>query len=398
MTEPDSDPQAAIDPSDFHSLAQIILAARERLPNEVWDFVVGGAGSETTLRHNRRALDSLAFRPDQLRDVTRVDARSSLCGHPLNLPVVLAPMGSIALIDPSGALGAARAAEACGTLAFFSGVADPGPEIVCAKTQCPLVFTIYAQGDQRWLDETLEKIKSLRFAAVALLTDNAYYGFRDRDSLNKLRSKVTRKSYARLQREMRANQPDGAGESSASQLQELDPVLNTARLTWETVRYVKHRTGLPVFVKGIDSAKSANLALDHGADVIYVSNTGGRQLDHLPGTASVLPEIVEAVAGRGEVVVDGGFMRGADVLKGIALGAKAVGIGRLQALALGAGGAPLLHRALELLEEEIVTGMGLLGVTRIDELNPDHVRAIASIGSTHPLGPFPAVMEKLGLH
>ena len=155
-----------------------------------------------------------------------------------------------------------------------------------------------------------------------------------------------------------------------------------------------NETGLAVVLKGVTSGRDAQRAIDHGVDAVYVSNTGGRQLDHQPGTMDVLPEVVEAVAEKVEIIIDGGFMRSADVIKALALGATAVAIGRLQALALGAAGKHGLLRALTILEEELVINMGLLGVTQIDEIKTHHIRTVAPINSAHPLSPFPVVMER----
>ena len=370
--------------TELNTLAEIILEAKRRLAPEVWDFIVGGGESETTVRRNRAALDALALRPEVLRDVSRVETATTLLGHPLRFPVVLAPMGSVGMIDDEGALGPTSVAGELGLLTFMSGIADPGPAQVMAAATCPVIFTLIVQDGREWLDATLDEVCALGFNAITLLADNAYYARRDRDLINKTRSKVVReKTYSEIQ-------------AMAKSGVETQP-LHSAKMTWETLEYVKKRTGLALVLKGVTTGEDAKRAIEHGVDAVYVSNTGGRQLDHQPGTVDVLPEVLDAVAGKVDVMIDGGIMRGADVIKALALGAKAVGVGRLQALALGAAGKTGLHRALSILQEELLINMALLGVTRIDELSSRHIRQMTSLNSTHPLSPFPVVMERLSL-
>lgn len=166
---------------------------------------------------------------------------------------------------------------------------------------------------------------------------------------------------------------------------------------WSMINELKTHSGLKIIVKGIMSPHDAQLAVEHGADAIYVSNHGGRALDHAPATLQMLPSIVAAVGGKIEIIVDGGFVRGTDIIKAIALGATAVGIGKLQAWALAAGGRSGLYRLLELLEEEMVIAMALLGVNSLSELTPECLQSLPPVGNAHPLGAFPVVMERLGI-
>jgi glycolate oxidase len=162
-----------------------------------------------------------------------------------------------------------------------------------------------------------------------------------------------------------------------------------AALSWEQVKRLKPKLAMPLIIKGIATAEDAALAVAHGADVVYVSNHGGRQLDHGLGTAAVLPEIVRAVQDKAQIWVDGGFMRGTDVVKALALGAAAVGIGRLCGLGLAAGGVPGLVRTLEILEDEVRICLGLLGVTSWAELTPQHIARAAPVGDSHLFSAFP---------
>jgi len=370
------------------TLQEIVLTAKQRLAPPVWEFIIGGADSETTVRRNRNALDRLAFRPETLTDVSHINCTQTFLGHHMSMPVVLAPMGSISLIDPNGAVAAVEAANAAQLVSFMSGVADPGPERVAAAARCPVVYTLYVSGDAAWLDATLDHVQSLGFSAIAVLADTAYYSRRDRDIINQLASKLDAdRSYAAIQR--KAREPIG----TVPELSDL--TLHAARITWKTIEHIKRRTKLPVIVKGVCTPEAARRSIDAGADAIYVSNHGGRQLDHQIGSFDCLPEIVDAVNGATDIVVDGGVVRGADIVKGIALGATAVGIGRIQALALGAGGAPMLIRALEILKEELTINLGLIGVTSLDALSPQHLRTVDPLIPAHVFAPFPLVMESL---
>jgi isopentenyl diphosphate isomerase/L-lactate dehydrogenase-like FMN-dependent dehydrogenase len=327
----------------------IIDAARANLDDDVWDFIVGAAESETTARRNRLAIDSLALRPRVLRDVASVDASGTLLGQRLRIPVVLAPIGALQLITPDGGIATARAAERFGVLPIISSVTEPGLEAVGAATAAPKVSQLYIRGDAAWADELIGRVLEAGYVAIALTVDSAYYGRRERQLRSGWRPPTHRAS------------PGPA-------------IVWQARLTWEWLEQMRNRAGVPMIVKGIQTARDAEIAVERGFEVIYVSNHGGRELDHAEAGIETLREVVDAVAGRAEIVVDGGFMRGTDVLKAIALGANAVGLGRLQGFALAAGGEAALFRVLELLEEEIRIAMGLVGVVRLDELDPSFVR------------------------
>jgi isopentenyl diphosphate isomerase/L-lactate dehydrogenase-like FMN-dependent dehydrogenase len=335
------------DPLAAQTIHTIIDAARAQLDDEIWDYIAGAAETETTARRNRLAIDSLALRPRVLRDVSNVDARTTLLGQPMRIPVLLGPLGALEVITPEGGLASARAAERFGTLAAISSVAEPGFAAVAAATAGPKISQLYIRGDERWADELVDSVVEAGYLAIALTVDAPIYGRRERQ---------IRHGWV---------PPEHRRADNARIWQ--------ARLTWEWLDRLRERTTLPFILKGIATAQDAELALEHGVEAIYISNHGGRDLDQGQATIETLREIVDAVGGGATVIVDGGFMRGTDVLKGIALGADAVGIGRLQAFALAAGGADALVRALELLEEEIATTMGLLGVRSLAELDPSFV-------------------------
>ena len=331
------------------TISEVVAAARRNVAPGPWSYLIGGAETETTVRRNRMAIDSLAFRPRVLRDVSRVDSSSSFLNHKVRLPVMLAPIGGLESIVEGGAATAARAAAQFGVPQMLSSVCQPGLEETAKAANNVRVFQLYVRGDDAWTDDFVKRAKDNGYKAFCFTVDVAAYSRRERDLVG------------RFVKPWRARAIEGAGFQ--------------AGLSWDQVKRYKDKHDLPLIIKGIATAEDAEIAVQHGVEVVYVSNHGGRQLDHGLGSMAVLPEVIKAVKGKAEVWVDGGFMRGTDVVKAIALGAKAVGIGRLCGLGLGAAGAPGLVRTLELLEDEIRICLGLLGVTSYAELTPAHLTA-----------------------
>ena len=347
----------------FQTLHEIVQAARESLAPGPWDYLIGGTETETTVRRNRQALDTLAFRPRVLRDVSRLSAASTWFGQPARLPVMLAPIGSIESFTPGGAATAAEAAAEFGVPQMLSSVCKPGLEATAAAAPGTLrVFQLYVRGDDAWVDDWVRRAVDHGYRAFCLTVDTAAYSRRERDLARRFvkpwRSAAT-----------------GADFQAA--------------LSWDQVKRFKDTHAVPLVLKGIATAEDAEEACRHGVEVVHVSNHGGRQLDHGRGTAAILPEVVKAVDGRAEVWVDGGFMRGTDVVKAIALGATTVGLGRLACLGLAAGGAPGLVRALEILEDEVRIALALLGVTRLADLDPSYLAPAPPVTAPHVLSAFP---------
>jgi len=356
--------------SDFETIQDIILKAYRGMPPNIWDHVAGGTESETTLQRNRQALDSLAFRPRVLRNVTKIDASTTLLGCPMRIPVFLAPVAGLEQVHPEGALPAFRAATEFGILTFLGSINQLDLESAAEKAGENLVFQLYMQGDDAWLDAYLDRVAKARCRGFCLTVDIALYSKRERDLFN------------RYAPPGRRGQPRKDFEYQAA-------------MTWDLVDRVRERLDIPVILKGIATAEDARMAVDHGVDVVYVSNHGGRQLDHGRGSIDILPEVIEAVDGRAEVVVDGGFVRGTDVLKAIALGARAVGIGKLQVWAIAAGGDAAVGQMLALLENEITVSMGLLGITRPDQLDPSFLHPAKPVVYPDTLSPFPSIARLL---
>ncbi len=290
---------------DFVTNEEIIQEARRRCAQGAWDYLVGGSESETTLRRNRQAFDKIAFRPRVLVDVTDVDTSTQLLGQKLRIPAIFAPIGSLQVFDPAGAVAATQAASEFGIVHAVSSATLPALEETAAATPTPKIFQLYVHGDDEWTSDMIRRIKSSGYVALALTVDVAHYSRRERPMLSRY-------------------QPPTRRLTSTPQRQWL------AGLTWEKMDQIKAEAGLPFMLKGVQTAEDAEIAVEHGVDYIWVSNHGGRQIDHGLGSMDTLPEIVQAVRGRARIILDGGVQRGSDILKAVALGADVVALGRLQ--------------------------------------------------------------------
>ncbi len=336
----------------FVTLPEIRKEARRRLPREVWNFGAGGAETETTLRRNRRALKRLAIRQNVLVDVREIDLSTSLLGLPLSAPIAVAPMGGLILFHPEGDLEMARGTSQADTLFFCSGVPGWPVEKVAAAGPGPKMFQLYHVGDRAWVADLLARVEASGYRSVTLTVDVQVYGRRERDIAARFNP-----------REAMSKAPNPRGP---------DPTY-PARLTWNDVDWLRKTTKLPLGLKGIMTPGDAQRAVQAGVQLIWVSNHGGRQLDHTQATIDALPAIVDVVGGSADIVIDGGFCRGTDVIKALALGATVVAIGRTVLWGLAVAGADGVARALEILRTEIRTSLALCGQTAITRLGPDLV-------------------------
>lgn len=350
----------------FKTLHEFVKAAQANLDKTYWDYLVGGTETETTLRRNRQAIDRLGLVPRVLNDVSEVDTSCTILGQSLAMPVMLAPIGSLQVFDPGGGASAARAAAYAGALSIASSVCEPGIEEIAAASTAPKIYQVYVRGDDAWLDDIVERVIASGYVALCLTVDTAVVSRRERD----IAKRVVPTSQA-------------SPGNFAYQ----------AQLSWKTVERLKQQFDIPLVIKGISRVDDAKRAVDHGVNVVYVSNHGGRQLDQSIGSLNALPRIVEAVGSQVEVAVDGGFYRGTDIVKAMALGAKAIGIGRLEGWALAAGGLPALNRCLKLLKLEISMAMALCGVTSFDELDPSFVEETDIVTDSSVMSAFPLLEE-----
>ena len=350
----------------FQTLHEIVRAARARLAPGPLDYLMGGAETETTLRRNRQALDVIAFRPRVLRNVWQIDCTSTLFGRSIRLPILLAPVGSMEAFTEGGGATAARASAAFGVPQMLSSVCSPGLEAVAAAADNFRIFQLYVRGDDAWVDDHVRRAKAHGYAAFCLTVDSALYSRRERDLARRYSS-------------------PGRVRATGFEYQ--------AGLSWASVKRFKDAHDIPLILKGIATAEDAALAVEHGVEGIYVSNHGGRQLDHGRGTMEILPEVVAAVGGKATIIVDSGFMRGTDVVKGIAMGAHCVGIGRLACCGLAAAGEDGLVRTLQLLETEVRTCLGLLGVTKLADLGRTFLHPAMPVRPPHVTSAFPLLEE-----
>ena len=352
----------------FQTLHEIVKAARQNLAQGPWDYLVGGTETETTLRRNRLALDSIAFRPRVLRNVAKVDATSTLFGRPIRMPVLLAPIGSIESFTPGGGATAAQASAEFGVPQMLSSACNPGLEATAAAADNFRIFQLYVRGDDAFVDDHVTRALANGYAAFCMTVDTAWYSRRERDLA---------KRFVKPWR-VRATGQDWQ-----------------AALSWDEVKRFKDKHTVPLILKGIATAEDAEIACEHGVAGVYVSNHGGRQLDQGRGSTDVLPEVVAAVRGRATVIVDGSFCRGTDVVKAMVLGADCVGIGRLACMGLAAAGAPGLVRTLEILEDEVKTALRLLGVTRYGELDRSFLHVGApTVRDAHMLSAFAPLLDE----
>jgi isopentenyl diphosphate isomerase/L-lactate dehydrogenase-like FMN-dependent dehydrogenase len=348
---------------DFQCLHEFIPAARAKLSDHIWGYLVGATETETTLRRNRLALDSLALRPRVCVDVSKIDLTTTLFGQKLRMPVILAPVGSLESFHPGGAATAGRAASAFGVPIMVSSVTAPGLEEAAAATPGPKIFQLYVRGDDAWVDDIVKRAIDNGYNAFAITVDTAAYSRRERDIAG------------RFVKPWRAI---ATGQSFQ------------ASFSWDNVKRFKDKHNIPLVLKGIATAEDAALCCDHGVDGIYVSNHGGRQLDHGRGSMDVLPEVMSAVRGRAKVIVDGSICRGTDIVKAIALGADAVAMGRMYCYALAADADAGVLKMLELLEHEFGVAMALSGARRLSELHPGYVfRNAPQVALPHAHSGFP---------
>jgi glycolate oxidase len=330
---------------EFLVLHEFIERARNNLNRNVWDYLIGGSETETTLARNRLALDSMALRHRVLADVSRIDATADFLGRRIRLPVALAPVGSLESFEAGGGASVARAAGQFGIPFFCSSVTQPGLEAVAEAASGPKVFQLYVRGDDGFIDEHVTRAVDAGYDAFCITVDTARYSRRERDLTKRFRKYWQNQAGVDFQ----------------------------AALGWDSIARFKARHRVPLILKGIGTAEDALQAVSLGVDGIYVSNHGGRQLDHSRGSFDVLAEVVPAVAGRAKVIVDGGFYRGTDIIKGIAMGADLVAIGRLYLYGLAANGVAGVVRLLEILEHEMEQSMGLAGVAALRQLDRSYL-------------------------
>ena len=338
--------------------------ARLVLPHDDWDTIDAGAMDMFTTRRNRAAFEELTLRPRFLRDITERDLSTTMLGNELSMPVFVCPAGSHHRAHPEGEVATVRGASMSNTLMMLSTGSNCSMEEVAEEATSPLFFQLYHRGYD--LTEMLvRRAEEAGFKAITLTVDTPTPSPKERDLRNRYDRNFEQGNFRGV------NKPEnvlrGTDESVGWN------VNRTAPLTWQELEWLRNLTGLPLVLKGIRTAEDAHVAAESGVDGILVSTHGGRQLDMTMGAIEMLPEVVDAVKGNCEVYVDSGVRRGSDVVKALALGARAVGIGRPLYWGLAVDGAEGVHGVLELLREEIDRAMAYCGQTSVQDLEPNLV-------------------------
>jgi isopentenyl diphosphate isomerase/L-lactate dehydrogenase-like FMN-dependent dehydrogenase len=338
---------------------------RSKVPQTNYDFIAGGVDSEWTLRRNREAFQWITLRPRMLRDVSKLDLSLSLFGEKIAMPVLVAPTGAQALAHPEGELAMARAAGAVKTIMVVSSNSSHPIEKIGAAATGPLWFQLYPGPDLPATRERVERALAAGIKAIAVTVDTPYNSHRERLLRDGVMQEVPPRGAVPEIVEQRPGRRRAANVAHPYRLTQRF----TAQLTWSFLDELHSYAKTPVLVKGILTPEDARLAVEHGAAGVIVSNHGARYLDTAPSTIEVLPDIVDAVAGKIPVLVDGGFRRGTDILKGLAIGAKAILVGRPPLWGLGGYGQPGAQRVLELLQTELALAMGLSGRPNLESIN-----------------------------
>jgi len=316
--------------------------ARTKMDPAHWDFISGGSDDEMTLRANRAAFERIRLRPRVLVDVSVIDTRTNVLGTDVSMPVLVAPTAMHCLAHAEGECATAQAAGRSNTLMIAGTTATRSLEEIARAASGPLWFQLYVYPTLQYAEELVQRAEAAGYKAIVLTVDLPVLGNREKDKRNNFEippPPFVEANFVGVEKE-------GQGWIT---------------LTWESLAWLRSITPLPILLKGILTAEDALLALEHGMNGIIVSNHGGRQLDTALATIEALPEIVQAVAGRCEVYLDGGIRRGTDILKALALGARAVLVGRPVLWGLAANGAEGAHQVLEILRSELELAMALSG-------------------------------------
>lgn len=365
--------------------------ARARLPRIVFDYVDGGAEDEETVARNRKAFHSVTFRPRMAVPLRRCDLRARVLGFDISFPALLAPVGYSRLLHPEGEIAATRAAGAAETIFVLSTISGHPLEKVAAAASGPVWYQLYLLSGREAAEAALERARTAGFSALVVTVDAPVAGMRERDYRNGMKELLGIRLLAKLSfapqilarpRWLIRFLLDGGVPrlpnivipgQGPMRLVDVGAALSQAAVTWDDLRWIRAAWPGPIAIKGVLTGDDARRAVDEGASAVIVSNHGGRQLDCAPATLQVLPEVVSAVGSRTEVLMDGGIRRGADIVKAMCLGARAVLIGRAYAWGLSAAGEAGVARAIEILRADVERTLRLIGCTSVSALNPSYV-------------------------
>lgn len=365
--------------------------AQRRLPRSVFDYLDGGAEAEFTLAENCRAFRDVIFRPRSAVAVGACDLKTRVLGHELSFPAMLAPVGYSRLMHPEGEVAAARAAGEAGTGYILSTISAHKLENVRAASEGPVWYQLYLLGGREAAEGSLDRARRAGFSALVITVDTPVAGLRERDPRNGMKELLGRNPFAKIPylpnilshpRWLASFLLDGGVPKLENivipgkgpmKLLDVGSALSEATVTWKDLRWIRELWSGPIVVKGLLTGDDARRAVDEGAVAVVVSNHGGRQLDSVSPTLRALPEVVAAVKGQIEVLMDGGVRRGADIVKAVCLGARAVLIGRAYAYGLAAAGQPGVARAIEILRSDMERTLRLLGCPSIAALDRSYI-------------------------
>jgi (S)-mandelate dehydrogenase len=373
------------------NIADLREVARRRVPGLAFEYVEGGAEDESTLRGNRTAFEQLRLLPQTLVDTSRRQLLTTILGAPATAPLVIAPTGLNNMLHPEGDLALARAAARRGIPFTLSSLSTTRLEEVATRAGGRLWMQLYVLKDRAIARDLMQRAAAAGYEALVFTTDANVFGSREWDQRNfsspgrpTVRAALDTLRHPRwlyhmlvrygIPRFRNVESFLPPGKASAVGGSTVLPGLFEATITWDDIAWIRQFWHGKLLIKGVLTAADAERALALGCDGIVLSNHGGRQLDYCVSALEVLPEVVAAVRGRLPIVIDGGFRRGTDVIKALALGAEAVMLGRATLYGLGAGGEAGVARALEMLCTETDRVLGMLGCNSVSELKPAHVR------------------------
>ncbi len=376
------------------NIADLRRLAERRLPRVVFDYIDGGAESEITLRENCRVFDQVTFRPRGAVAAPKTDLQTTVLGTTLALPFLLAPVGSTRMFYPRGEAVAAKAGGEAGTAYVLSTLSGCKLEEVKAATTGPCWYQVYLVGGREVTRAAIERARAAGFSALVVTIDTPVAGLRERDVRNGTKELVSRRPWTMLPFVWQflarprwlagflfdgglMRFPNVVRSDGPMAYADVGAALEQSVVSWPDLKWIREAWNGPVVVKGVLTAEDARRAVDAGVEAVVVSNHGGRQLDGVAATLRALPEVVSAVRGRAEVLMDGGIRRGSDIVKALCLGARAVLVGRAYAYGLGAGGGAGVARAIEILRSDLARTLKLLGCASVAELGPSYIEVPA---------------------
>jgi isopentenyl diphosphate isomerase/L-lactate dehydrogenase-like FMN-dependent dehydrogenase len=365
--------------------------AHDRLPKSVFDYLDGGAEGEITLAENCRAFRDVTFRPRGAVAVRDCGLKTQVVGHEISFPAMLAPVGYSRLMHPGGEVAAAQEAGKAGTGYILSTISGHKMEDVRAASRGPVFYQLYLMGGRAAAEGALDRARRAGFNALVITVDTPVAGLRERDPRNGMKELLGTSPFAKIPYlpEIMSHPGwlvsfllDGGvpklenvvvpGQGPMA-LVDVGAALAQATVTWEDLRWIRELWSGPIIVKGLLTGDDALRAIDEGVAAVVVSNHGGRQLDSVSATLRALPEVVAAVKGRIEVLIDGGIRRGSDIVKALCLGARAVLVGRAYAYGLAAAGPVGVARAIDILRADVERTLRLLGCASVADLNRSYV-------------------------